>query len=240
MSDTIEFPLRLEDTLFINAAFPIPTSNARKLLPTPARVHLVEGFPGQALLIVAFALYRRCAVGAYAEATLALLATHERTTPIITLSQLLKERRYPAYVLHMLVNSSEAQKIGSSIWQLPRQMAEVHVVEQHGRATCEALLAGRRVVQLVAERPDTNRTCTMQIETYVQDSQGLIHTVMPCKAEAYGRTQGGGGTLRWGNHPIGQRLANLGVKAQPLMVRYYDHMLAELHAPQRYPLAERE
>ncbi len=237
MNDTPELPFRLEDTLFINAAFPMPTSNARKLLPTPARVHLVEGFPGQALLIVAFALYRRCAVGAYAEGTLALLATHERAVPIITLSQLLKERRYPAYVLHMLVNNAEAQRLGLSVWQLPRQMAEVHVVEQDGHATCEALVDGRSVVQLVAKRPDTNRTCNMQIETYVQDSQGLIHTVMPCKAEAYGRTQGGGGTLRWGKHPIGQRLANLGVKAQPLMVRYYDHMLAELHAPQRRSLA---
>ncbi|MFP4435885.1 MAG: acetoacetate decarboxylase family protein [Chloroflexaceae bacterium] len=232
MNQKPDTPLRLEHTLFVNAAYPMPAGNARKLLPKGVKVNLVEGFPGQALLIVAFALYRQTPFGPFAEATLALLATHERAIPIATLTQLLNERRYPAYVLHMLVSNAEAQQHGVANWSLPRQLADVRVIEVDGQAVCEAQLEGQSLVQLVATRPNTDRSRDMQIETYSQDQQGLLHTVMRCNAEAYGRTQGGGGILIWGEHPLGKRLASMGVKSQPLMVRYYDQMLAELHPPQ--------
>lgn len=224
--------LRLENTLFVNAAYPLPSGNARKLLPPGVKINLVEGFPGQALLIVAFALYRQSPFGPFAEATIALLATHERALPIATLTQLLSERRYPAYVLHMLVNNAAAQQHGVAGWNLPRQMADVRVVEVDGQAVCEVQIEGKSLIQLVATRPDTDRQRDMQIETYSQSEQGMIHAVMRCQAEAYGRTQGGGGILIWGDHPIGKRLAGMGIKHQPLMVRYYDRMLAELHPPQ--------
>jgi hypothetical protein len=131
----------------------------------------------------------------------------------------------------MLVSNAEAQQHGVANWSLPRQLADVRVVEVDGQAVCEAQLEGQSLVQLVAARPNTDRSRDMQIETYSQDQQGLLHTVMRCNAEAYGRTQGGGGILIWGEHPLGKRLASMGVKSQPLMVRYYDRMLAELHPP---------
>ncbi len=232
MNQKYDAPLRLEQTLFVNAAYPMPVGNARQLLPKGVQVNLVEGFPGQALLIIAFALYRQTPFGTFAEATLALLATHERAIPVATLTQLLNERRYPAYVLHMLVSNAEAQQYGVATWNLPRQLADVRVVEVEGQAVCEVQLEKQSLVQLVADRPNTDRSRNMQIETYSQDQQRLLHTVMRCNAEAYGRTQGGGGILIWGEHALAKRLASMGVKAQPLMVRYYDQMLAELHPPQ--------
>jgi hypothetical protein len=232
MNQKHDASLRLEQTLLVSAAYPMPVGNARKLLPKGVQVNLVEGFPGQALLIIAFALYRQTPFGAFAEATLALLATHERAIPVATLTQLLNERRYPAYVLHMLVSNAEAQQYGVANWNLPRQLADVRVVEVDGQVVCEAQLEGQSLVQLVADQPNTDRSRNMQIETYSEDQRGLLHTVMCCNAEAYGRTQGGGGILIWGKHPLGKRLASMGVKSQPLMVRYYDRMLAELYPPQ--------
>lgn len=226
-------PLRLSDALFINVAFPMPSSNARKLLPRDAKINLVETLPGQAVLILAFALYRECPFGEYAEVTLAILSSHERTLPIITMTQLLSESRYPAYVLHMFVNNAEAQRLGVETWGLPRRMSEVCVSEQNGRATCEVLFEGRKVLQCDADRPNTDRSRTMQIDTYTLHGGKLMYTAMPCDAQAYGRIQGGGATLRWGDHPIGQRMASLGIKTQPLMVRYYDHMQAELRLPRQ-------
>lgn len=233
MSNDVAQPLRLADTLFINAAFVLPSGNARKLLPKDVKINLVEGLPGQALLIVAFAHYRQCPFGAYSEATLALMSTHEWALPIVTLTQLLSDSRYPAYVLHMLVDNEEARRLGVELWSLPRQLADVRVVEQDGGATCEVTMDGHTVVQFVAERPNTDRPCEMQIETYSRDQNGLVRSMMRCHAEAYGSIRGSGGTLRWGNHPIAQRLATMGIKSDPLMVRYYDHMLAELSPPRR-------
>lgn len=233
MSDRLNLPLQLDDALFVSAAFPLPGSNARRLLRGDGKLHLVETFPGQAILLVAFALYRECPFGPYAEATLALMTTHERAVPILTLKNLITASRYPAYVLHSFVNTGPAQQHGVALWKLPRQQADVRVWEQAGTANCEVTMEGRQVLRCVATRPNTDRARVMQVETYTCGPEGLLHAVMRCRAEAYGRTQGSGMTLRWGNHPIGQRLAGMGIKAQPLMMRYYDHMAAELFAPHR-------
>lgn len=232
MQEDLTLPLPLGDACFISAVFPMPSSSARKLLPPNLSLNLIEPFPGQILFTIAFALYRSCPFGPYAEATLAVMMTHEPARPIITLKRLLEASRYPAYVLHMFVNTEPAQRLGVEVWKLPRQLADVQVIEQDRHVLCDVQIDDQRVVRCVCERPHMNRTRAMQIETYSQSAAGLLHTVMCCNAEAYGRTQGGT-TLHWGDHPIGQRMARMGIKTQPLMIRYYDNMHAELASPQR-------
>jgi hypothetical protein len=237
VNTTPSLPLHFAQSLLINVAFPLPSSSARTLLPPNTGVNLVEVFPGRAVLIVSFALYRESPFGAYGEATLALMASHEKTTPVMTLAQLMQESRYPAYVLHMLVSSPEAQQLGVEFWSLPRTLAAVDIREERGQTICTAHQDEQNVVQLVVDRPTTNRTRTAQIETYSHRDQALLRSVLRCQSQAYGRTQGGGATLMWGDHAIGQRFAGLNVSTLPLMLRYYDQVQAELHAPE--PCASR-
>lgn len=231
MNDAPVLPIHFANTLFINAAFPLPSSKTQHLLPSSSPLHLIEVFPGRAVLVVSFALYRQSPFGSYAEAVLSLMASHEKTTPVLTLAQLMQQSRYPAYVLHMLVNSQEARQMGDAIWGLPRILADVRMTEQAGQVLCEAAIEGQTVLQFVVERPKTDRARTMQIETYSQRNGMLLRSVMTCSARLYGRTQGGGATLSWGNHPIGQSLSVLEVSSLPLMMRFYDQMQAELGAP---------
>lgn len=231
MNTALELPVHFADTLFISAAFHVPSQRARALLPDGLPIHLVEVFPRRTVLVVNCALYRQSPFGTYAEATLALMASHEKTTPVLTLARLIQESRYPAYVLHMLVDSEEARLHGREVWGLPRHYADVRMHEEGGQAICVATLDGQQVMQVAADRPVTNRARTMQIETYSLRTGELLHTVMHCTAGAYGRHEGGGATLTWGDHPIGQQMAALEISPQPLMVRYYDQMQAELAAP---------
>jgi hypothetical protein len=160
------------------------------------------------------------------------MASHEKTTPVMTLAQLMQESRYPAYVLHMLVSSAEAQQLGTEVWSLPRTLAGVNIREEHRQTICTASRDEQSIVQLVVDRPATDRTRRAQIETYSYRDNTLLRSVLRCESQAYGRTQGGGATLIWGDHPIGQRFAGLNVSTLPLMVRYYDQVEAELHAPE--------
>ncbi len=231
MDKAPELPLYFEHSLFINAAFPLPSSNARRLLPDDVPLHLIEVFPGRAVLVVSFALYRESPFGTHAEATLAIMASHESTTPVMTLASLMQASRYPAYVLHMLVNNEESQRLGVEIWSLPREMATVDVDEGRWQTIGSASIEGQTVVQLIVDRPATDRTRRAQIETYSQGQDTLLHTTMVCNARAYGSIQGDGATLIWGDHPIGQRFGGGRISTMPLMVRYYEQMQAELHAP---------
>ncbi len=231
MSTAPHSPLRFANSLLINTAFPFPTSNARTLLPNGLEVNLVEVFPGRAVLIVSFALYRESPFGSYAEATISLMASHERTTPVMTLAHLLQQSRYPAYVLHMLVTSAEAQRMGVEVWMLPRVLATVDIVETASQTICSASLDERSVVQMVVDRPVLDRSREGQIETYSQHDGELLRATLPFKASRYGRSQGSGATLLWGDHPIGEHLAGKRISTLPLMVRYYEDTTAELHAP---------
>ncbi len=224
-------PLHFTNSLLINAAFPLPSSSARALLGgTP--INLVEVFPGRAVLVVSFALYRESPFGTYSEAVLALMASHELTKPVMSLAQLMQESRYPAYVLHMLVTSEEARRVGVETWSLPREIAHVDIVEESRQTICSASKDLQTIVQLVVDRPTLDRTRDAHIETYSQRENTMLRSVMRCHAQAYGRTQGGGATLIWGNHPIGEHLGNMRVSTMPLMVRYYDQVRAELDAPE--------
>lgn len=226
-----DLPLRFADALFINAAYPLPLESARTMMPQYLKLNLVEVFPGRAILVVSFALYRQSLFGSYTEASLALMATHEKTTPVVTLARLIQQSRYPAYVLHMLVSNAEAQELGIEMWSLPRLLADVQVTEQAGQIICQASVEQQPVVQLIVDRPAGDRSRRMQIETYSLRHNTLLQSVMRCNAGVYGRTQGGGATLTWGNHPIGKRFSQMGVSTLPLMVRFYDRMEAELGAP---------
>jgi hypothetical protein len=227
-SDT---PLRFDNSLLINAAFPLPSSNARALLPEGAHINLVEVFPGRAVLVASLALYRTSPFGTYAEAVLALMASHEKTTPVMTLTSLLQASRYPAYVLHMLVNNEDARQTGVQQWALPRVLAEVTIVEEQHQVIGTASLDGQPVMQMIAERPTSLRSRSGQIETYTRSDDTLLRTVMRCEAQQYGRKEGGGATLIWGEHPIGEHMANMRVSQMPLMVRYYEQTRAEIDPP---------
>lgn len=229
--NTPNLPLHFADSLLMSAAYPLPLANARSLMPDNVRINLVEVFPGRAVLVVSCALYRQSPFGIYTEASLALMASHEKTTPVLTLAGLIQQSRYPAYVLHMLVSSPQAQQLGAETWALPRLLADVQMTEQGNQVVCQASLDQHVVMQLAVDRPTTDRTRSMQIETYSQRQHTLLHTIMRCNASAYGRTQGGGATLTWGPHPVGQHFAQMGISSLPLMVRFYDHMQAELDAP---------
>lgn len=231
MTGEPELPVRLTNSLLINAAFPLPSNHVRPLLPAQAGLNLVEVFPGRAVLVISFALYRESPFGSYAEAVLALMASHEKTVPVMTLAMLTQASRYPAYVLHMLLDNAEAQHRGIELWALPRQLARVEINEQPGQDTCSASLDGQLVVQMVAERPEMNRSRSMQVESYSLRGDALLHTVMQCQAQAYGRNQGGGASIIWGDHPIGQQFGAMEISTLPLMVRYYDRMQAVLGAP---------
>jgi hypothetical protein len=227
-----DLPLHFADTLFMSAAFPLPSKQARALLPAQSPLHLVEVFPGRAVLVVTAALYRQSPFGTYSEAVLAVMTSHEKTTPVLTLARLMQQSRYPAHVVYMLVSSAEAQRLGDELWALPRLLGEVQIAGQDNQMVCEATIEGERVLRFVVDPPELNRTRTMQIETYSQRETTLLHSVMRCQAGAYGRTEGGGATLTWGTHAIGQRMATMGISAMPLMMRYYDQMQAELGAPE--------
>lgn len=228
---TSEAPLQFADTLCVNSAFPLPAHRARALLPSPPPLNLVEVFPGRAVLVVSFSRYRESPFGDYAEAVLALMATHERTTPTMTLARLTQESRYPGFVLHMFVNSPQAQQFGVA-WGLPRTLADVQVVEEHGQTICTVTLDQQQVMQINVERPRTDRQRSMQMETYSLHEGTLLHATMHCEANAYGRQQGGGATLIWGDHPLARSFVDARISPQPLMVRYYDQMQASLAAPQ--------
>jgi hypothetical protein len=223
--------LRFDNSLLINAAFPLPSSSARALLPEDAHINLVEVFPGRAVLVASLALYRESPFGAYAEAVLALMASHEKTTPVMTLTSLLQASRYPAYVLHMLVNNEQARQAGVQQWALPRVLADVDIVEEQHQVIGTASLEGHTVMQMIADRPGSLRPRSGQIETYTLSNDTLLRTVMRCEAQHYGRREGGGATLIWGEHPIGEHMANMRVSQMPLMVRYYEQTRAELDPP---------
>jgi hypothetical protein len=231
VQSTPELPVHFENTLFITAAFPLPSRYVHSLLPANSKLNLVEVFPRRAVLVVSFAFYRSSPFGAYAEATISLMAIHEQAIPVMTLAQLIQESRYPAYVLHMVVNNAEAQRQGIALWALPRLAGEVHLNEHASQVTCQAALDEQMVLKLVVERPDISRTRTMQIETYSQRDDTLLLSIMHCNARAYGRTQGSGAALTWGEHSLGQQMAQMQVSPLPLMMRYYDQMEAELGAP---------
>jgi hypothetical protein len=232
VNTTPSLPLHFAQALLINAAFPLPSSKARILLPAQAGVNLIEVFPGRSVLIVSFALYRESPFGTYAEATLALMASHEKTTPVMTLAQLMQESRYPAYVLNMLVSSIEAQRLGVELWSLPRTLAAIDIHEEQRQTICIAHQDEQDVLRLVVDKPTTDRTRNAQIETYSHREGSLLRSVLECESRAYGRMQGSGATLIWGDHPIGQHFASLNVSTLPLMVRYYDQVQAKLHAPE--------
>ncbi len=232
MPNSAPSALRFTNALCIHCAFEIPTTTARQLLPPQTRLNIVEIFPGQALLVIAFALYRESSFGAHAEASLALVATPAKTQPLLTITQLLGESRYPGYVLHMFVNNQEAQRIGVERWGLPRLLADVRIAAAAGQTVGEVFFEGQRVVQVKAEQPQLGRSRKMAIESYTQNDGDLQRAIMQCEAGTYGKTQGGGAKLLWGDHAIGQRLSGLKVAKCPMMVRYYERMQAELHPPQ--------
>jgi len=229
--EPVQPPLHFADTLCVNSAFPLPAHRARALLPSPPPINLIEVFPGRAVLVVSFSLYRESPFGSYGEAVVALMATHERAIPTMTLARLTQESRYPAYVLHMFVNNAAASQSGAA-WGLPRQLATVQIEEQPTTTTCRVELDQQLVMQIAVERPATDRQRTMQIETYSLYEDTLLHATMRCEAAAYGRQQGGGATLTWGTHPLIHALLEAKVSPLPLMVRYYDQMQADLMAPE--------
>jgi hypothetical protein len=231
LTSASEKPLRFDNSLLINAAFPLPSSSARALLPKDTHINLVEVFPGRSVLVASLAFYRESPFGTYAEAVLALMASHEKTTPVMTLTSLLQASRYPAYVLHMLVNNEQARLAGVQQWALPRVLAEVNLVEEERQVIGTASLDGHTVMQMIADRPANLRPRSGQIETYTRSNNTLLRTVMRCEAQQYGRKEGGGATLIWGDHPIGEHMANMRVSQMPLMVRYYEQTQAELDPP---------
>lgn len=224
-------PIELENVLLVTAAFPLPLRRARAMLPANLPLNLIEVFPGRAVLVVSFSLYRTSPFGTYHEATLALMASHEPVSPVVTLAQLIQQSRYPAWVLHMLVDSPAAVQVGVEGWALPRQVAAVTIAEEAQQTRCSASVAGQLVVEMTAERPRLDRPRKAQIETYTQRDDTLLHSSMQCEAAAYGRTQGGGASLVWGDHALVQQLSAAQVSAMPLMLRYYDQMQARLEPP---------
>lgn len=226
-----QLSLALGDASMINAAFPLPASAARRLLPGGPKPNLVEVFPGRAVLVVSFAHYRQTQFGAYSELVLALLATHTPAIPMLTLTRLLQESRYPAYVLHMPVSNAAAADFGVKHWGLPRVFAEVELAEQTDHTICTTHLDGQLLLRMTATRPNTDRPRTMQIESYSQRDGRLLHALMPCNARAYGSIQAGGARLEWGSHQLAARFMQAGIAHDPLMLRYYEHLDATLYGP---------
>ncbi len=233
MERQYELPLCFNNALCVNAAYTLSVSHARKLLPEGVPLNLVEVLPGQAVLAVSIGLYRESPFGVFAEATAALMAIPEPTTPTFTLMKLLSANRYPAYVLHMPVSDAEAQKVGSDLWGLPRTLAEVKTIEEEKKVIGEIYLDGQALLRMEAERPCREGKRGMNIETYSWRNGDLLHGVMRCEANTYGSIKFGGAKLEFGDHPSIRPLAETDVSHQPLMMRFYDELQIQLEAPEK-------
>ncbi|NJL34975.1 MAG: acetoacetate decarboxylase family protein [Chloroflexaceae bacterium] len=81
MNTETTLPLQFDNTLCVNIALPLPSHQARALVPAGTPINLVEVFPGRAVLVISFSHYRESPFGDYTEAVIALMATHERSFP---------------------------------------------------------------------------------------------------------------------------------------------------------------
>jgi hypothetical protein len=232
---TLSLPAAVTDLFGMAALFTAPSEEAKKLLPS-RRLHLVELFPGRALVGLTCSAYGMVqGLEPYAEAGVVVPVRHEPRVELPLLPVLLPKLFGDAgYYYHRLaVTSPAAVELGEKLYGQRRLLADIRFREQPFWRRCEIEIEGKSVFSLELRKL---RTKPMHVATRLyslQDGQ-IAGTPLPARGEL-GLSRGGPrkGKLVLGDHYIADELRALGLGREPVFTLYGPSLESLIAAPDR-------
>jgi hypothetical protein len=217
----VELPIRYHRSDCFMAVFSADLRAVGAMLPSD-RLHPVRLSAGRGAVAVVAYNYLETGVGAYGEIGVAVLATFDRSAPVLLPALL--EGRYPgfgAYVAHLPVTTRVARQAGRLVWGYPKFVADMDFHISPERQRVEMSEGGHDVLSLSVERGGRVTTDNNPTVTYTELSGDLIRTTLPMRTIYQASMGAKAGHLELGTHPVADELRQIEVSPNPVATKSF-------------------
>jgi hypothetical protein len=231
----LTLPAAVTNLFGMGALFTAPSDEVQKLVPS-RRLHLVELYPGRALVGLVCSAYGMVqGLEPYAEAGVVVPVRHEPRVELpllpVVLPKLFGDAGY--YVHRLAVTSPAAAELGEKLYGQRRLLADIRFREQPFWRRCELEIEGKRVFSLELRKLRTKPRHVATRLYSLRDGQ-IAGTPLPVRGEL-GLSRGGPrkGRLVLGDHYIADELRALGLGSEPVFTLYGPALESLVAAPDR-------
>jgi hypothetical protein len=217
---SVTMPCVVRDATAATAMFEVDAGAAASLVPDELRV--VETSPGLCQLVLAVIDYRDNDLGDYREVGVSLFVTPAADPAA----------EPGTFILHLPVDQEFTCEAGRLIWGFPKTVEEIDLDLDGDRLTATLRMDGELAFRLTVPAGGDDEMPELPMVTYSMIDGAPLAT---------GFVQGGTGsavrpgpdgvTLELGDHPVGRRLAALGLPAPAILSTWTEHMRGEFQAP---------
>ncbi len=231
---TVTLPCVVRDACAATAAWVVPSSAARALLPG-AELEVAEIAPGRGILSIACIEYRDNDLGDYNEVSVALFVRKRggtRSLPYVGTLYDLMRGRLPTHILHLPVDQAFTCEAGRVIWGFPKTLDEIELDTAGGRARCLWNRDGQTVLRISLPQGGNRKLPEQTLRTFSYIDGALHVTRFASGATGFG-VRLGGVEIELGAHPIADELRSLGLPKPALMTTWMGKMWGRFEAPER-------
>lgn len=217
----VTLPVQVRDASAGTATFEVDAAGAQALLPDDG-LRVVESAPGRAQLTLAVVDYRDNDLGDYDEIGITLFVT-PRGGP---------ESTPGTCITHLPVNQQFSRDAGIGIWGFPKTVEDITLDYGPDRLTAALVMDGRLVLRISLPRGGEDEQPEMAMTTYTVIDGQLHATDFRQGGRGARVVPGGDGVvLELGDHPLGHRLAELGLPSEPQLTTWTEHLHGRFEAP---------
>ena len=215
-------PCVVRDATAATAMFEVDAAAVAGSGMVPAEFSVVETTPGRCQLVLAVIDYRDNDLGDYREVGVSIFvrpAGDESTEP-------------GTFIAHLPVDQEFTCEAGRLIWGFPKTVEQIDLSVADGSLTATLVMDGTLAFRLTLPAGGSDEMPELPMVTY---------SMLDGTPHATGFVQGGSGSsvrpgpdgvaLELGDHPVGRRLASLGLPAPAILSTWTAHMRCEFQSP---------
>jgi len=213
-------PCVVRDATAATAMFDVDAGAAAALVPDDLRI--VETSPGRCQLVLAVIDYRDNDLGDYREVGVSLFVTPAADPAA----------EPGTFIVHLPVDQEFTCEAGRLIWGFPKTVEEIDLDVTGDRLTATLRMDGELVFRLTLPAGGDDDMPELPMVTYSM-IDGVPHVTGFIQGGAASAVRPGPDrvALELGDHPVGRRLAALGLPAPALLSTWTGHMRGEFQSP---------
>jgi hypothetical protein len=234
------FPFLCTESTNLLVSYLVDASALQAL--TPARLRVVELFPGRTILGLACIEYRQTSVGPYNEVGISwpvIPASEPAFLAKIPVLPLVAASVWPGFgwwVHQLPVTTVPAMDAGKQLWGYPKTLANISFGWNGPSRTCRLEQGGDEVLNLSVDARLFARPQQFTQRTYTLLGANLMQTQVHFEGTGGGKTLIGQCHLTLGPHPWARQLAPLNLETKrPISLQWFPVWRASLPAPQSKP-----
>ncbi len=216
------------------AAFPVPLSQLRSVLPS--RLSPLRLLPRKGAVVLFSAEYRNAGpLDPYNEVGIMIPAVHEADPGrwgLSPLSVLGLGRSYvKAYVQYLPVSTEEARSLGE-IWGYPKEVAEINIEDTDRTRRTTLHLEGEHVFTFEVDHAQT-RDQSVDLYAYTEQPERSVRARIQTRGEYAVRPLSNRASYTLGEHPRADILRSLDLGERPLTRVYATGLRSRFHPGKR-------